>query len=223
MRLSEWLDHVPVFLPLTESEKSHVIKTAIRVEIPAETTLFQEGDFWKTVMLITHGSMRSYLNSPNGRNFVVHTWKMGEMFWPHSIFDNKPMPSTMVTSSKTVVYQWNGEEIYDYLLRNTHATRALLRMMAEQIRKRRQSLYELAFSPVGHRLAMLIRGLFDGTEENTVQRELTLDEMGEMVASSPEVVCRLLYHFQSKGIITVNRATITLNDRSALEEILADQ
>lgn len=222
MSLDESLDYVPIFHALSEAERKHVIKLAIKVEIPPETTLFQEGEYWKTVMLIAEGSMRSYLNAPNGRNYVVHTWKKGELFWPHSIFDDMPMPSTMVTTGKTTVYQWNGEELYEFMLRSTAAVKALMQMMAKQIRKRRQSIYELAFSPVGHRLAGLIRGMFHGVDVNTVQRELTLDEMAEMVATSPEVVCRLLYHFQSKGIISVNRATITLNDPIALEEVLSE-
>jgi len=39
-----------------------------------------------------------------------------------------------------------------------------------------------------------------------------------MVASSPEVVCRV-YHFQRDGMFQVTRARITLHDRAALERL----
>jgi hypothetical protein len=41
-----------------------------------------------------------------------------------------------------------------------------------------------------------------------------------MVASSPEVVCRILYQFQDDGFLHVDRATITLRDRQGLENMM---
>ncbi len=40
-----------------------------------------------------------------------------------------------------------------------------------------------------------------------------------MMASSPEVVCRTLYHFQRDGMLQAPRASITLHDRAALERL----
>ena len=56
-----------------------------------------------------------------------------------------------------------------------------------------------------------------------MQRDLTLEEMAGMIATSPVVVCRLLYRFQAEGILTVNRASITLNDRNALECLISQE
>ena len=53
-----------------------------------------------------------------------------------------------------------------------------------------------------------------------MQRDLTLEEMASMVASSPEVICRILYQFQDSGLLHVDRATITLRDRQGLENLI---
>ena len=64
---------------------------------------------------------------------------------------------------------------------------------------------------------------FATTDEPTVQRDLTLGEMAEMVASSPEVVCRLLYQFQAAGTISISRVSITLHDREALKKLILQE
>jgi hypothetical protein len=37
------------------------------------------------------------------------------------------------------------------------------------------------------------------------------------------VVCRLLYQLQTEGILTVKRASITLNDRNALMRLVEQE
>jgi hypothetical protein len=56
--------------------------------------------------------------------------------------------------------------------------------------------------------------------QRTMDREMTLDEMASSLATSPEVVCRLLYQFQSDEIIEITRTSITFQDRRALEELV---
>ena len=61
---------------------------------------------------------------------------------------------------------------------------------------------------------------FANAESPTVQRDLTLEDMASMVASSPEVICRILYQFQAEGYLKVTRASITLHNRQALENLI---
>jgi CRP-like cAMP-binding protein len=130
------------------------------------------------------------------------------------------MPSTLTASQPTSIYQWEGESALQVVFRNQAAVRALLRRQTLLIRRRRESIYNLAFNPVASRLAKLVVEKFMSTDAPTVQRDLTLVEMAEMVASSPEVVCRLLYQFQAAGAITISRASITLHDRKMLEDLV---
>jgi CRP/FNR family transcriptional regulator len=87
------------------------------------------------------------------------------------------------------------------------------------IRKRRDTISDLAFQPVTGRLAKLLLEQVPPSE-NSAHRDLTLDRIATMVASSPEVVCRSLYQLQRSGLLQVTRASITLHDRSALERLV---
>lgn len=221
--LAELLKNVEVFEKLTDEEREDLARLAIRRSLDKDEILCHQEDDWPYVLYIAHGILRSKIIAPDGRNYVVSTWEKGEVFWAHTLFDRDPMPSTLEAVNTTNIYLWEGDKALQIVLRNQDATRALLRRQTLLIRKRRESIYNLAFNPVASRLAKLIIEKFFATDEPIVQRDLTLGEMAEMVATSPEVVCRLLYQFQSAGMIAISRASITLNDRGALERLVGGE
>ncbi|OGO29089.1 MAG: hypothetical protein A2W33_08920 [Chloroflexi bacterium RBG_16_52_11] len=218
--LAELLKNVEVFQHLTDVQREDLARLATRRSLRKDEIICRQEDLWPFMVYIAHGSLRSMINAPDGRSYVVSTWEKGEVFWAHTVFDEDPMPSTLEAADTTNIYQWEGEKALQVVLRNPDAIRALLRRQTRLIRKRRESIYNLAFSPVASRLAKLIVDRFFVSDKPTVQRDMTLAEMAEMVASSPEVVCRLLYQFQAAGTISISRASITLHNRQALEYLI---
>jgi CRP/FNR family transcriptional regulator len=209
-----------VFGQFSEQERNELAKLATQRSLKKGERLCLQGDYWPFVFYIASGVLRSIIGTPDGRNYVVYHWQEGEEFWSHSLLDGDPMPSTLEAHEDTVIYRWPGETVFSFLLRNPDAVRALLKRQTRLIRKRRENIYNLAFNPVASRLAKLIVEKYRDAESPTVQRDLTLEEMAAMVASSPEVVCRILYQFQDDGFINVDRATITLRDHGGLENLV---
>lgn len=218
--LSDLLANTEVLGKLTDQERQQISILAVKRQIKKGEYLYFQDDLWPFVIYIASGELRSLINSPDGRSYIISPWLAGEVFWAHTIFDGLPMPSSLEAVRATNIYQWRGEEALQIVLRNQDATRELLRRQISLIRKRRENIYGLVFNPVVSRLAKLIVEKFDTSDTPTLQRDLTLEDMAGMIATSPVVVCRLLYRFQTDGILTVNRASITLNDRKALESLI---
>ncbi len=218
--LADLLDHAEVFEHLTRKQREELAGLAHRKSLEKGISLCLEGDPWPYVAYIASGSLRSVINSPDGRSYVVSVWEKGEVFWGHTLFDGNPMPSTLEAARASQLHLWEGEPVLQVVLRNEAATRSLLSRQVRLIRRRRQNIQSLAFSPVASRLARLIADRFEDSDEPTVQRDLTLTEMAERVATSPEVVCRLLYQFQANGTLSISRASITLHDREALRKMI---
>lgn len=217
------LNSADVLGKFTISQKQGLISMAVRRNLKRGETLYWQGDLWSNVLFIATGRLHSVIYSSDGRSFVVSTWEDGSDFWGHSLFDGEPMPSTMEAAQDSVVYLWDGEDALRILFQNPDAIRALLRRKTQMIRKRRETISDLAFQPVTGRLAKLLLE-YVPISETTAQRDLTLDQIASRVASSPEVVCRILYQLQKNGLLQVTRASITLNDRTALERLVgADQ
>jgi CRP-like cAMP-binding protein len=217
----EQLSQAEVFGHLTEEERLELAGMALRKSLKKGDVICFQGDDCRFVLYIESGALRSVIGAPDGREYVVSTWEAGEEFWSHTLLDGDPMPSTLEAIKATIVYKWPGETALEIILCNHAATRALIRRQTRLIRKRRENIYNLAFNPVASRLAKLVVEKFVNAEGPTVQRDLTLEDMASMVATSPEVICRILYQFQAQGMLRVNRASITLNDRDGLEKLIS--
>ena len=87
------------------------------------------------------------------------------------------------------------------------------------MREARKIIYSLAFQPVASRLAGYLLDNLESPEKDSIDREMTLEEIASVLATSAEVVCRLLYEFQSEGILKITRTKITLEDQLALEKL----
>lgn len=213
------LENAEVLGKFTARQKERLSALAVRRTLARDESLFWQGDHWANVLFIASGKLRSVIHSPDGRSYVVSTWNKGDEFWAHTLFDGEPMPSTLEAVQESVIYQWNGEDVLHILFDNPEAIRALLGRQVKLIRKRRRTIFDLAFHPVTNRLAKLLLEQVPASE-NSAQRDLTLDQIAAMVASSPEVVCRTLYQLQRDGLLQVTRASITLQDREALEHLV---
>jgi CRP-like cAMP-binding protein len=214
------LSHAQVLGYITGSERLRLAKMAVWRSIKRGRVICFQGEEYRFVLFITRGALRSVINTPDGREHIGSTWNIGDEFWGHTLLDGEPMPSTLKVVQDAVVYQWPGELLMDLLLKNNQATRALVRRQSQLVRKQRESIYNLAFNPVASRLAKLILEKLINTEGNTVQRDLTLEEMAAMIATSPEVICRIMYQFQTEGFLKIDRASITIHDCTSLEKLI---
>lgn len=217
--LTTLLESAEVLGKFTDFQKQQLVSLAVRRIAKRDETLFLQGDSWSNVLLIASGKLRSVIHSMDGKSYVVSTWEKGEEFWAHTLFDGEPMPSTLEAAQDSAIYQWDGEKVLHILFENRHAIRALLGRTIKLIRKRRETISDLAFQPVTGRLAKLLLEQVPASE-TSAQRDLTLDQIASMVASSPEVVCRALYQLQRGGLLEVTRASITLHDRAALVRLI---
>lgn len=220
--LKRILERAEVLGKFTDVQKQKLVSLAVQRVLKRDEALFWQGDDWSNVLLIANGRLRSVIHSLDGRSYVVSTWEQGEEFWAHALFDGDPMPSTLEAVQKSTIYQWDGEAVLRILFENPDAIRALLGRQIKLIRKRRETIADLAFQPVTGRLAKLLLEQVP-VSETSAQRDLTLDQIASMVASSPEVVCRTLYQLQRDGLLQVTRASITLHDRAALARLVGTE
>lgn len=222
-RKIERLRNNEIFCHLTDDELEELADMATRRSLEKGEFLALQGSEWRAVLHIVSGLLRSVIQTPDGRRHVVTTWEAGGDFWSHTTFDGEPMLASLEAVKPTIVYQWPGAASLDLTLRNQAATRALLRRQTQLIRQRRQNIYDLAFNQVTSRIAKLIVEQFTISESRTIQRDFTLEDMAAMAATSPEVVCRTLSRFQSEGFLKLTRASITLQNRSALESLVGSE
>ena len=214
------LANAEFFGKFPEGDRAALAELALPRRLQAGEYPCFQGDLWPNVLFLAEGSLDWVMVSVGGKEHILFSLSPNDVFWGHSIFDDKPMPASLKATENSTVYRWEREAILPILYRHPETLWEVAGMLTGTMRKAREIIYGLAFQPVAGRLATLLLDRFDDPEDISVERDLTLNAIASRVASSPEVVCRVLHQFQAEGVLEVTRATITLHDRSALEDMM---
>jgi CRP-like cAMP-binding protein len=214
------LSKAKFFGNFSEKDRTALAELAILRRLNIGEYACYQGDVWENVLFLAEGQLGWAMLSVGGKEHILFSVKPNEVFWGHSIFDDKPMPASLKATQKSTVYRWEREAILPILYRHPETLWEIAGMLTETMRRAREIIYGLAFQPVAGRMAALLLERFSDPNDISVERDLTLNAIASRVASSPEVVCRILHQFQSEGVLEVTRAIITLHDRAALEDLV---
>lgn len=218
-QLNQLLLQDEIFSHLPQREMDLLIDRAGYRQLGRGEYLCHQGDIWSHTLLLARGELRWAMLSIAGREQVLFKIKPGHSFWAHSLFDREPMPASLQAVKASELYLWPESILRPVLDRNPPMLWALLDRLTGIMRQAREVIYGLAFNPVAGRLARLLLEQSAGLEGH-VQRDMTLGEVAATVASSQEVVCRMLYQFQANQLIELNRASFKIVDRAALEKLI---
>ena len=214
----EHLARAEIFCALPDPARAELAKLAARKEIPRGEFLCRQGEVWTYALLVTTGKMRWTMLSAGGQEHTLVLVEPGAVFWAHSLFDDEPMPASLTATKDSVAYVWHRDAILPILYRYPETLWALNRTLIRTMRRAREIIYGLAFQPVAGRIANVL--LNESGDSKIVERDWSLDELATMVASTPEVVCRVLHQFADAGLLGITRTRITLHDRDGLERLV---
>ncbi|MDT8305557.1 MAG: Crp/Fnr family transcriptional regulator [Anaerolineae bacterium] len=214
------LAQLRVFRQIPTKELETLVRCARRIRLSRQDYLVRQGEIWPSVIFLVTGELRWTMLSVGGREHVLFTVGAGEVFWGHSFFDDEPMPASLIAAGDVEAHVWSRSLLLPVLLRHPRSLWEVTRMQVETMRRAREVIYGLAFHPVATRLASLLLDSSRDQKNTAIERDLTLNEIAAMVASSPEVVCRLLQQFHAEGILEVTRAQITIHDVAALKNMV---
>jgi CRP-like cAMP-binding protein len=208
-----------IFRDLPEHERNNLLEQAINRKYRRGEFPVHQEEVWPYVVYVLSGQLRWAMLSATGKEHVLFYIDPSEVFWAHSIFDGEPMPGYLFSTRNTEVLLWDKETMLRTLRRYPDTMWEVTKILTRIMRRAREIIYSLAFKPVAGRLASLLLQQYQDTEQPSLDRNLTLNDLAATVAATPEVVCRLLYQFQEDGILEVTRATIHINDMDALKNI----
>ena len=210
------LQHYPVLQALQQHELDAILTSAMRLELPAGSVLFDDNQPCQGFPLLLKGSLRVVKSSPNGRELRLYRVSSGE--------------SCIMTSSCLLGdtrYQARGiaEEDVEIVLLPALHFHALLgkhdafrgyvfRLFTERLTDMMELVTAVAFQKLDQRLASLL--VAKQSPIRTTHQAIA-DELG----SAREIVSRLLKGFAEQGWLELGRERITLTDEAALKKFAA--
>jgi len=219
--LSEVLRSNPYFRKLPEGQLRELTTTLRAHQYRHGDVIFHKGDPSSGLYVVLRGSVRTILNSSDGRRQVLKVFGRGRTFGDVSVFDDDTQPADAVAAADSEVAVVPRTQLLDLLRSNPEAAIDVIRLFASRLRAYKQIVEDLALRPVVARVARWLVDRARGTgtlveESASLQNAYTQEELAAMVGSVREVVQRALKTLERAELIEMRRGRIHVIDVDAL-------
>ncbi len=179
--------------------------------------LFWEGDPCAGLHIIEEGSVKLYLLSPQGRQYIVRVLEEGETCNEVPAFDGGTNPVNVEALENCRVWVVEPEILRRLVMAHPHFALKVLNNFGQNLRKLVRMVSELAFYQVTHRLARLLDEL-PATEEKEIAVHWTQEQLAARLGTVREVVARSLRELERSGAIHLEDRRIRIVDRAILRQ-----
>jgi CRP-like cAMP-binding protein len=163
------------------------------------------------------GKIKLGTTSNDGRESLLAVLGPGEMFGELSLFDPGPRTATATALNETALLGLGHEALGPWLTGRPGVAEALLKSLAQRLRRTNDSISDLVFSDVPGRVAKALVELNEKFGKKLpngyyVEHDLTQEELAQLVGASRETVNKSLSDFVQREWIKLEpRAVLILN------------
>lgn len=221
------LNSTDLFCCLSEPSREALQKIKHAVSYPAGAIVFTEGQAARGVYILCRGQVKLQTANSDGRTLILKIAHPGEELGLNSVISGRPyeltaevlQPAELAFLPRADFLRFISEHgdaclvFASHLSRDCQAADDLLRSIglcqSASVRLARFLLERSSNRPAG-----------DGVAQ--VKLTLTHEEIGQLIGTSRETVTRTLSELKRHQTIELNRSTLVLRNRPALESLAAD-
>jgi len=208
----------PIFTSIDERTFKRISAAAVQRELKKGEFLVRQGEIWPYIFLIAQGVIVAEKDSVDGKTLVAATFGAGDMFWGLAFFlDESPMPAAYKVFEDAQILIWSRNDMEPILRENGNLSWELGKLAVKRMLTASEIIESMTFHPIAVRLARLLTGI-PNSNQKSIERNLTLDDMAARIGSTREMVCRLLYKFSDEGLIKITRTEFTIIDAETLNQ-----
>ena len=212
----ESLVHALPFLAHAEPNLINEIKQkAFYARIPVGRDVFVEGDRVDSIALLILGIVRVYKIGENGREITLYRFGNGEscILTANSILSQKLFPAIATVEKEAEAVMIPADTFREWVNRYVLWREFVFDLLSERLSSVMAIVEEVAFKRMDTRLASLL--FKQGLQSEVIH--ITHQEIAAELGSSREVISRILEDFSALGIIKINRGSMEILDRKALQ------
>lgn len=194
----------------------------------AGVCLFSQGQPARYVYLIKKGVAKLSRLDESGKEVIIALRGPGWLLGYDSAILGQSYPTTAETITACQLQQALGQDLRILLRAGLEVSWHVQRMLASEIRDNIEGMSRVALCSVRHRLISLFFQILrehkqcDSAEECIIEMPLTQRELAQLLATTPEHVCRVISGLEEKGLISRSkRSLIIRNPRKLFEANLA--
>ncbi len=190
-----------------------------QITAPPHTLVCQSGDRCEHLLIVLQGRVKVFRPAASGRSVTLYY--IGEhescILTASCILNDLPFPAFAETMSEVNALSIPPEKVSQWLSQEPLWQRYIMGLLSQRMADLIELVNALAFQALDARLADWL--LRQAESAQGARIAATHQMIAEDLASSREVISRLLKEFATDGMITMGRGEITVLDHEALTRI----
>jgi len=214
-----WESCFPEFIKCGESKMVSLMESATLVNIPAGQQVFASGGQCENYLLLLSGSVKAQLLSENGREMLLYQVRPGDscVLTTSCLLSGDQYPAEAYTEEDTSAFVISSHAFYRCLEQSAFFREFVFKNFSARLSNVIGRLGEIVFEGIQWRLAKELLSY----DKDVIQ--LTHQEMASKMGSAREVISRNLKQFEAKGLVKLSRGTVTILDKTALQQLTKEK
>ena len=186
------------------------------INVPAGVSVCQSGDVCDSLVLVLSGQVKVFRPAETGRSLTLYYVGRHEscILTASCILNNTPFPAFAETITEVSALTIPPAQVKKWLETEPLWRDYVFLLLSQRMGDLIELVNALAFQGLDGRLAKWL--LQQSVESSIIQ--VTHQNIAEELASSREVVSRLLKDFEGQGLVELGRGTIKIINREFLKD-----
>ncbi|NOQ74338.1 MAG: response regulator [Crocinitomix sp.] len=183
-------------LPKDRKEKAFEIKEEI----------YREDDHANYLYFVMSGEVKCVKTDSHGKHFITQIYSKGDYFGYMSILEGDDCKSTAIAMKDTRVAIIPKHDFLLLIQKNQEVAAKFIKMLSGNVAERENRLLQLAYSPVGERVASTILSLINNDPETNSETpciNISREDLANIVGTAKESLIRALSELKKAGIIDI--------------------
>lgn len=177
----------------------------------------------QAVLLLTSGQVGLHLSGPDSRTLMLREVEPGQLFGHVALSGDEHYDTHAEALAPGQLYRIDREELAGKMQADPELALALLDDLGQHRATVSRRLDEVGFKSVPARLASVLLDMAGASLANGLQParlpRRSHRQLAEMVNAYRETVTKIINQFRAARLLEIDQATITLLNRSRLEEL----
>lgn len=190
-----------------------------QITAPINHIICQSGDACQHLIFITQGTVKVYRPAEDGR--CITLYHIGEnescILTASCIINGNSFPAIAETETEVIGYAIPANKVQTWMHSENIWQQYLFNLLSQRMASLIELVNSLAFQQLDHRLINWL--LCHAKRNHSIQIKTTHQHIAEELASSREVISRLLKEFEREQWIQLKRGTIEIIQLNKLQQI----
>jgi len=218
----------PLFAKLASADLERVAALGRRRHVDADELVVRHGDPAEHVYVILRGRVRVVSPSGDGKEVALRILQAGETFGELGLFHGGRRTATIIASEPCELLVLGRRDFLALVEQNPRIAIWLLAALSERISELTEQLSDFALCSLPVRLAKRIlelaeiygRPVPDGLR---IEARISQQDLAGWVGTTREAVNKHLRLWEADGVIRLDRVTLTILRRTALEALAGEK